>query len=290
MPAPSGNDQLFVEPKIPTVEGNAAPGRMLAVSCWAGQPVTIRWVMRNPEGNPVDFSDISTPTVKARIRESLVIRSDIPFTEITGIVVDATAGRVDIPLTKEAIIAPGISKCDVAVLDSNDNIVFSNQFWIIVNRNSWDLEEGVKGPPTLAEIRLHLRDSCPEDNLWLAVEEFDPAEIAACIERPVQYWNEALPPIDVYYNTANFPYRFNWLNGIIAGLYTIAARWYLRVHLPYNAGGIAVDDKNKFKEYAMLGQKLWAEYAEWVIKKKAQFNAEAAVRSTLSPYSYYFRI
>jgi hypothetical protein len=176
---------------------------------------------------------------------------------------------------------------EIGISDENGNIIFINQGYLCVNRSLWTpngLTGFGSGPPTLAEIRLALRDSSPADNLWLGVEEFDLAEVVACIERPILYWNESPPPIPQKYNTATFPWRYYWLAGICGCLYKIAESHYMRVHLPYQAGGVSVDDKNKFREYGAKGDKFWDEYRQWTQWKKVQLNAEAAVQSVGSPY------
>lgn len=282
----SGNDQKYVNPEITLVEGKPSWKRMKALEVKSGQTNIVNWIMVDKNGDPVNFSDITGAKTAAKIREALSYSPTTQPVTINGTVVDATEGKVSFQLTEDVVKYPGISIMEAAILDISDNIVFSNDFWLIVNRSNWsDINaDDQSGPPTIAEIRLHLRDSSPEDNLWRDVEEFDPAEIAACIVRPVMYWNEAQPPIDLKFNTSNFPFRFNWLNGIVACLYQLAARWYRRVHLPYSAGGLSVDDKNKSQEYEAIGQKLWEEYKIWVLHKKVQLNADSAWGSVGSPY------
>jgi hypothetical protein len=281
----SGASQKFVTPETTFVEGKPSWKRLKSVECKTGNPITINWTMLDKNGDPVNFSDITNATAKAKIRETLSINPTNPGIEIICNIIDATTGRVDIPLNQDVVRYPGVSVVEVAIFNQTGEIVFSNEFWLVINRSQWS-SDVVSGPPTIAEIRLHLRDSSPEDNLWRDIEEFDLAEIAACISRPVMYWNESPPPIDLIYNTSNFPFRYNWLNGITACLYQLAARWYRRVHLPYSAGGVSIDDKNKSQEYELIGQKLWEEYKIWVLHKKVQINADSAWGSVSSPYIY----
>jgi hypothetical protein len=131
-----------------------------------------------------------------------------------------------INVANQGVLAmPGISFMDFGAFDVAGNLVFTDQGYLIVNRSRWGATSSDMGPPSIAEIRLHIRDSDPTDALWRGVIEFDAAEMAACIERPIRYFNEALPPLStVKYNTANFPFRHNWLNGIVACLYEMAER------------------------------------------------------------------
>jgi hypothetical protein len=54
--------------------------------------------------------------------------------------------------------------------------------------------------------------------------------------------------------------------------------------LPYEAGGLAVDDKKKAAEYDARGQEMWDNWRKFVQWKRIQLNCEAAVQSTNSPY------
>jgi hypothetical protein len=192
-----------------------------------------------------------------------------------------------INVANQGVLAmPGISFMDFGAFDVAGNLVFTDQGYLIVNRSRWGATSSDMGPPSIAEIRLHIRDSDPTDALWRGVIEFDAAEMAACIERPIRYFNEALPPLStVKYNTANFPFRHNWLNGIVACLYEMAEISYMRVHLPYQAGGLSVDDKNKFREYGAKAREKWEDFKQWTAAMKRSMNAQNAIQSSFSPYS-----
>ena len=55
----------------------------------------------------------------------------------------------------------------------------------------------------------------------------------------------------------------------------IAANRYRRNSLQYNAGGLQVDDQNKFQQYDAAGAQLWAAYQQWVAQSKHARNTEA---------------
>jgi hypothetical protein len=280
------SDQLNVAPITTAVEGREVPTKMRSVEVSAGQAATIQFVMRNKNGDPVNLSTCIPPgSVELRLRESLQPNAGSEIITIVGSVVSATEGIVQATLTPEAVEMPGISIGEFGVLNADDELIFSNMLYIVVNRSFWANEVNDYGPLSIAEIRLQLRDSGPEDNIWLDVEEFDLSEIAASIERPIRYWNESAPPLDIFYSTATFPFRYHWMEGTVACLYRIAATHYRRVHLPYSAGGVSVDDKNKAQEYEVIAERKWKTYTDWVQWKKVQLNCEAAVQSTGSLYS-----
>lgn len=287
-PSPISTDCASVTvlaPDVTQIYGQTNPRKMQMLEVNQGQAATITWVMKNAEGDPVDFS-LCGSSVKLRIREALYT-AQAPGTEITGTITDATAGEVAAVLTSDVVGFPGISIGEFAVLNGSGVVVFTNMFYLVVNRGQFGTATSDGGPPTMAEIRLHLRDSGPEDNYLLDEVEFDGAEIAASIIRPIDQFNAMQPPIDQLYNTSNFPWRYYWLEGIIGNLFTTAAHHYRRNHLPYSAAGVSIDDKNKEMQYlqaAMLHKKNWEDFAK---AKKVQLNMEAGFGQVLSGYSYY---
>jgi hypothetical protein len=139
---------------------------------------------------------------------------------------------------------------------------------------------------SIAEIRLHLRDSAPGESYLLENLMFDDAEIALAIARPVMYWNEVPPPLGRNYSTQNFPFRYHWLEGICANLFMMVAEQFRRNQLSYQAGGIAVDDQNKEGSYERAGQTRWQAYREWVRATKASINLESCYGEVGSNYKY----
>lgn len=284
-PASDCAASVVVTPAETLVNGQPVPNKLQAAQVRQGQPATVQWIFRNG-GCPFDYTDClaSGATFQLRIREELSFGTSSPVITLTPTAVDATTGLIAVDLTADAVKCPGIFNLEWGLLSSFGNLLHSDVGYLIVNRGQFAETTTEGGPPTVAEIRLHLRDSDPADNLWLGVVEFDLAEIAACIQRPVEYWNEALPPISQRYNTKTYPFRFHWLEGIIGGLYQLAAAHYLRTHLPYQAGGLSVDDKNKFNEYGTIGKEKWETYKDWVKHKKYSLNCTAAMQSSGSPY------
>lgn len=287
---PTAASQQILVPQTTLVEGKPNYRKIQAVEVNAGMASLIKWTMKSPNGDPVDLTDAAAngATAQARLREAADWSLGIwpPQLVIPGTISNPAAGEVDIQLTQDAVAVPGITWVEIGIMDAAGNLMFSNQFYLVVNRSMWSaaIPNAPAGPPSIAEIRLAIRDSAPEDNLWLEVTEWDLAEIASCIERPVLYWNESPPPIPQRYNTTTFPYRYYWMGGIVGLLYLMAEAHYMRVHLPYQAGGISVDDKNKFQIYGQKGRQMWEEYKQWVQWKKVQLNCENAVMSVGSPY------
>ena len=275
-------------PITTTVYGCDISGRRKAIQAIQNQSLTIRWPLIDDRGVAIDLSpygtfedgDEDTGVVKLTIVESSLQPNSPMLSGVVGTVADATTGVVEFDLGVNATNIPGIFLAEAAVYNEAGTIIFINQFYLVVNRGVTGLRLEQNGPPSIAEIRLHLRDSDPGENELLETVQFDIAEIALAIERPVLYWNETPPPINQRYTTDTYPFRYHWLEAIVGQLYMMAAHWYRRNHVPYQAGGVSVDDLDKSKEYEQIGQMRWQTYREWVLQKKVQLNAEAAMQSS----------
>lgn len=279
----------IAQAKITQVYGQSINTKLLAINVVQGQIVTIQWVMRDVVGNPIDLTNVMGASLTLRCSEATATTQNPTFTDMTGMILDAPSGLVSATLTSDIVAFAGISWAEFALLDTDSNVIYSNKFYLVVEFGQFSRQSQIarQGPPSLSEIRLHLRDNAPEDNYLLDTVEFDMAEIAACITRPIDQFNGMPPPINTIYNTVNFPNRYYWLEGIIANLLTLAAANYRRNQLAYSAGGLSIDDKNKEKQYleaAMLHKKNWE---DWAKMKKIQLNMDAGFGSILSSYTSY---
>ena len=132
---------------------------------------------------------------------------------------------------------------------------------------------GNTGYLTDLDIRIWMRDNDPSENFLLDDYEFTPEEIRTASTLTVDYWNE-MPPQLRGYQVHTFPWRFALLRGTAANLLFMAAHRFRRNALSYSAGGLAVADQDKYKQYDEAGSKLWGDYKEWVVLKKREINTE----------------
>lgn len=286
----------------PVSTNNSLPllSRMRAVQITQGQCATIDWQLHDKDGNPVNltpcgFSGPGPNTlfkVVLRLKEQLALGNSRPAQSVDATVTDAATGKVQAVLTRNMVGVPGVYYGEMALIsipaEAADTpcVIFSNTFSVIINRSTFGAAGEVGGPPSIAEIRLHLRDSSPAESYLLEHLMFDDAEIALAITRPVMYWNEIPPPLDVVYNTQTFPFRYHWLEGICANLFMMVAEQFRRNQLSYSAGGLSVDDQNKEAGYERAGQARWQAYREWVRATKASINLESCYGEVTSSYKY----
>lgn len=293
--------QSTVEAPVSKTNGMPVLTRTRAVSVSQGQCATIDWQMIDNQGRPVDlqpcgFGGPSAPPpsfkVVFRLKEQLALGNARLPLQIDAQVITAATGNVRAELTRGMTEYPGIYYGEMALVDimaeeeDKPCVVFSNIFSVIVNRSTFGPQGQQSGPPSIAEIRLHLRDSSPAESYLLEHVMFDDAEIALAITRPVMYWNEVPPPLDTTYNTQNFPFRYHWLEGICANLFFMVAEQYRRNQLSYSAAGLSVDDQNKEASYERAGQARWQAYREWVRATKASINLESCYGEVTSNYKY----
>lgn len=293
--------QNVVSAPISQVNGQPVLTRMRAVQVTQGQCANIEWVMHDQSGAPVDLRpcglDAETASeefkVVFRIKEQLSLGNKIQPQQVDATVVDGATGRVSVALGEKATALPGVYYGEFALVSipaesaNQPCVIFSNNFSVIISRGLYGSKSAeVGGPPSIAEIRLHLRDSAPGESFLLEHLMFDDAEIALAIQRPVQYWNEVPPPLDFIYSTQNFPFRYHWLEGICANLFFMVAEQFRRNQLNYSAAGLALDDQNKEASYERAGQARWQAYREWVRGAKASINLESVYGEVSSTYKY----
>lgn len=300
-PVPCATQNVISAP-VSTVNGAPVYSRMRAVSFTQGQCGFLDWQLHDKDGHPVNLepcglADGSQSVADAdfrivlRLKEQLNLGNAKPPLEVEAAVVDASEGRVRAELTKGMTDLPGVYYGEMALVStqaeaaSQPCVVFSNTFSVIINRGTFTPQGQEGGPPSIAEVRLHLRDSAPGESYLLDNLMFDDAEIALAITRPVMYWNETPPPIETY-STQNFPFRYHWLEGICANLFLMVAEQYRRNDFQYAAAGLQINDQNKSQAYEQAGQARWQAYREWVRTTKASINLESCWGEVTSTYKY----
>lgn len=291
--------QSVISAPVSEINGRPILSRMRAVSLTQGQTTTIEWQLHDKDGAPINltslgFTDNSTTSgpfqVVMRIKEQVALGiGNYGPLQVPATVKTAATGIVTVAMTANLTQLPGVYYGEMALIDtSNPNVstkmIFSNTFSVIISRSTFG-SSVPGGPPSIAEIRLHLRDSAPGESYLLDHLMFDDAEIALAITRPIQYWNEIPPPIATF-TTQDFPYRYHWLEGICANLFFMVAEQFRRNQLSYSAAGIALDDQNKEPNYERAGQMRWQSYREWVRAQKASLNLEGGYGEVGSLYQY----
>jgi hypothetical protein len=140
----------------------------------------------------------------------------------------------------------------------------------------------VSGSLSTWEVRMAMRDMCPDANFLLDSVEFSQEEIMWAIRRPIEYWNGALPPVSLF-TVDTFPFRYQWLDATVGELLLMAALWMRRNDLDYSAAGLQIMDTKKWPDYHKLGTEKIENWKKYVEEKKKSLNAEGAY-GTLTGY------
>jgi len=253
------------------------------VQVFQGQPAILKLYVADRNGTAVNLDDLpSTAEIRYVVKDREV--SNSARFGVTCTIEDAENGVVRCELTKSNTRDAGIFVAQVIVTNSEGATLWTTPYWHVSNitLEGW---HNSGGPPTIPEIRLIMRDACPEQNTLLNDLEFDDSQIVACLRLPIDEFNEKYQP-KTNYSPRTFPFRFHWMRATAGYLLEIAGRGYMRDHLPYNAGGVSVDDKNKASQYIQAGQMLLAEWRQFVKERKIEMNIEGAYGRLGSYYGY----
>jgi hypothetical protein len=266
------------EPVVGTVDTIPVTQRIRTVIVSSNPCPSVAWTMVDSQGCPVDLSSCC-PGAQCPVLGTLRVGPDCHnyFLDYSASASDPVAGLMVADIDPVALGGPGIYVAEMGVFDAEGTCVaISNRFFLVVEKGLFGNFQA-KGPPTIAEIRLELRDSSPlESDLLDDSVAWDNSEIAAALVSAVDYWNESLPPIPPYYTTQNFPFRYWWKQAAKAMLFRVAAEWHRRNQVAYSAGGVSFDDHGmKAQQYDQAADSIWAEYKQFVKERKISNNLEA---------------
>ena len=198
---------------------------------------------------------------------------------------DAKAGRIcittDALLTKKAGIW-----CAMAIIWSHGDQRRHYPFYFNVTPNLRDFD--YSGPLAFYEIRLAVRDTCPEMNFLIDRVDFTDEEIVWAMRRPIDQWNELLPPVAIF-TPLNFPFRYHWLEATIGELMVMVATWMRRNDLDYSAAGLSVDDTKKWPFYLQMAKERRERWEVWAKNMKIKLNLDGAYMTVLGYRSAPYR-
>lgn len=263
----------------------------------------LEWPLRHPDGRAVDLTtcfpqetstSVSESKEGANAAEAVAARfADCDgnnILEIEGAVHDYTTGKIRFAVPTQVYDTPGIYQLSMAILQEDSagvrRPIFVDSGLLSVEGTLWGNRAVRTRPPTLGEIRMHLRDTAVENDL-LADVEFDDQELIQALVRPIQQWNEIPPPVAPF--TCNtFPFRYHWLQAVVGELLTTAAHHYMRNNLKMNHAGLAGNFKDRYREYLGLAERYRQEWKDFVTQKKIEINASMGMGSAHSAYGGYY--
>ena len=135
---------------------------------------------------------------------------------------------------------------------------------------------------TPEDVRRFIRDK-PEFNSYQGRSEFSPEEIESAIDFVIDEIN-AVPPLEIIFDKATFPFRSVLLYGVTAHLYLGEAFRQERNHLPVNSGGVSVDDFAHSSAYTNLANNISAKFEDRIRRIKIAINMDRGWGSIRSGY------
>jgi hypothetical protein len=240
----------------------------------------------NAQGNPVNLVEAvggtgeTLPdgyTMEYRIREAHWA-NQLNSLEVQE--VDLTSGVVSVDMSATDTKFPGTFLAEFLIIDQDGVRRFSEMRYLEITPTiNWLREPGI---PTVAEVRLYLRDT-PADNTLLDDVEFSAAEVMAALRRPIDIWNETTPDV-IRYTAATFPWREHWMQAAVGYLMKTASYHYFRNELSYSSGGLSAADKDKGQTYMKLAEMQLEEFKSWMMRKKVEINMNMGYGTLGSPY------
>ena len=133
---------------------------------------------------------------------------------VPGTITDFEKGKVEVELSATDTARAGIFHAQLGIFDNSNSLLQATPYWLCVEPNLSHYNP--TGPISIAEVRLILRDVCPEQNFLIDDVEFSDTEIAYCITRPVDEFNEKYQP-KTQFTPSTFPFRFHWASATEIG-------------------------------------------------------------------------
>jgi len=298
--ATSTDDNLvYLTPEVSTAFGEPLLRKKCAIQTRQNANQFVRMTMRDNSGNPIDLTQYSVAdtsssssesesasgsSVKMRFREASL--KDRTIYEISATVVEATAGIVLGEIPSQVMGACGIYLIEAGVVDTDDVLMFTDECYQYNQMSGWGAEtDGQKGPPTVDDVRLSLRDNDFYENELLDNWGYGLVELSMAAVRAVQFWNDQPPPV-AEYSTHTFPFRDIWLTGIQLFIFDMAEEHYRRNFFKQSAGGVTVDDMNRHREYKAAWQERFERFRQLVVHRKAVINMNRGYGALGSGYGY----
>lgn len=264
-----------------TLYGVPLDGKRRAVVTQAGVATSIPLVLADAHNQPVNLDTIPGAAVACRAREAVL--GGATYT-LAVTVTAPDQGAVQVALPADACGGAGIYDLATAVQDGTGTPIWVRTWGLYHEPGLFAATPG--GPPAVDDLRLHLRDSDPGENLLTDAHAFDTADLAAAAVRAVRAYNETNPPLTCRYSSRNFPDRDLWIDGAVAALLQMAAEFYRKNHLPHAAGGISVDDLGKARDFDQAAARRWEQYLARIRERKVARNMLEGFGAAGSEYGY----
>ena len=294
-------DELsIIQPGIPVKDGCRVLRRIKTFLTQAGVASTLEYTFRDAYGNPINLAptlaesesqavgDEPADQVLLKVQEftAIGVGCQTPIIPVEGVIADPVNGVVRARLPKPVTFQSGLYRLSWGFIRDCELRV-AQEGLLSVERSLWGVGPNGTigdGPPTINELRMMIADSDPAENVLLDDVEFSDDQIVLALVKPIQYFNEALPPLGRLFDTRDFPWKSHWLDAAIGHLHEIAAAKYRRNKLNVAAGGMSINDLDREREYLTQAARREADWKTFTASKKLELNMQQCVGGVGSTY------
>jgi hypothetical protein len=276
--------------KETSLEGCPDPTAGRAVIVPAGHVGNVCHQLRDDEGAPIDVLTylgdlegvvpLDPPATHIVYVADALCTSEPVYQAVGTIDPDGDPSVICFEVPSNVTDRPGIYKVELAVLSADGVTQITDSTLLSVEPSLAYRAAGGqynRGPITINEVRLQMRDFPVLNSYWQNVE-FSDTEIVHSILEPIRCFNETLPRA-MSFGPTNFPYRHHWLQAVCAALLRISAVSYMRNSRRIAYGdGKTTDDRDKYATYSQLAEAKWQEYKMFCTEQQVTANWTGATR------------
>jgi len=250
-------------PSIATVDHQRSPRERPVMRFQQDTEASAVVELRDHNGQVLDLTDVGRITLVCKD----LVQAVTPYISQTVTVAVAEEGKVAVNINASDLDVAGVFLAEFALYEGTSGSPYARvpgYMDVVQSLGSSSQVVGVH----IEDIRTQLYDRSAEDNFLLNDVEFTDSQICWAVLKSVNTFNEIQPMASTTYSAVDFPHREQWIDGTVAELLLMAARNYARNDLSYQAGGTAINDKNKLQSYQQLGKQMQEEYKAWARELK----------------------
>lgn len=280
-----------VSPEVTVTDSGECVSEPRSISAVQSQELDIKWVFVDKRGTPIDLTGCQPSAVRLRTQEAATRQGTVVTATCT--VNNQVKGGLLLNIPAASLTKPGVFEMQFGLelpLGNETVLRFMNRGYLIVENSLFaaDADQANLGPPLISEVLMAVRMGDPMRSDLLKRREWDLTEIAQALVRPVEHFNDALPPIGQYFDTTDYPFRQAWRDATVAVLMQMAGYGYLRDDAVYagDTPGAVFNDKAKWQQYLEIANNKWEAYSQFVLAQKVAWNQRNSFGFCGTPYAY----
>lgn len=237
------------------------------LSFYSGQEAKATLTPTDVHGEPIQIPVGESYTVQFVVQESRDVQQLTTVFDATRVGVTNNY-TIDFKMDEPGMYLANLMIHKPSGDETPDPLLHVTRYYVSVEPSG-----NYNGVVTIPEIRFHLTDTCAQQNELLDAFEYSDGDIINAIHSCVDYFNGCLGGRGAKYTPANFPPdgRYFLKQGVASYLLRSRAVLLARNTLPYNAGGVSIDDQNKSKIYLDMASMFNQDWVMWCGRKHHEY-------------------